>query len=46
MPGYLKELQRRNVVLDTARQARLLASNETEREVLAQLEAAGFSLGR
>lgn len=31
---------------ETARQARLLASNETGREVLAQLEEAGYSLGR
>ena len=31
---------------ETARQARMLASNETEREIRAQLEEAGFSLGR
>jgi TolB-like protein/Tfp pilus assembly protein PilF len=31
---------------ETARQARMLASNETEREVLAQLEEAGYTLGR
>lgn len=31
---------------ETARQARMLASNETEREILAQLEEAGYSLGR
>jgi TolB-like protein/Tfp pilus assembly protein PilF len=31
---------------ETARQARMLASNETEREILVQLDEAGYSLGR